>query len=307
MYAVEVKNVNKMFKHKDRDIYALQDVSFNVNKGEIFGFLGPNGAGKTTLINILTTILNQDSGSVKIEGLDVSKNTYKVLEIINTSSGSAICHHLLKVKEILKFYSRLYSTSEKKRIKRVKEIIKSLEIEDLLETKFGVLSSGQKMRTILAKALLNYPKVLLLDEPTIGMDPDIAIKTRKLIRKINEKEKCTILLTSHYMHEVEELCERIAFINHGKIIDIGDIKKLKDKRFFGFKVIIKVKEIINKQFLLKNKFEVKGNTLLKRVQTDDEVSNIMELLSKNGFVVLYIESKSPTLEDYFIKMSNMKK
>ena len=177
----------------------------------------------------------------------------------------------------------------------------------MLETKFGVLSSGQKMRTILAKALLNYPKVLLLDEPTIGMDPDIAIKTRKLIRKINEKEKCTILLTSHYMHEVEELCERIAFINHGKIIDIGDIKKLKDKRFFGFKVIIKVKEIINKQFLLKNKFEVKGNTLLKRVQTDDEVSNIMELLSKNGFVVLYIESKSPTLEDYFIKMSNMKK
>ena len=303
MYSIEVNNVSKKFKYKDKVIHALDDVSFNVKKGEIFGLLGPNGAGKTTLINILTTVLSPDSGKVTIEGLDVEKDMYKLLEITNTSSGSAIFHHLLKVKEILKFYSRLYNIPEHKRIKRIREVSKTLEIEDLQDSLFGSMSSGQKMRTVLAKSLLNYPKVLLLDEPTIGMDPDIAIKTRKLIKRINEKEKCTILLTSHYMHEVEELCQRIAFINNGKIIDIGDIKKLKNKQFFGFNVEIKVKEVIKKPLLKKHKFGIKGNLLTKRVQNEDEITDIMEILSKNGLIVIYIESKSPTLEDYFIKMS----
>lgn len=304
---VEIKNISKIFKSDGTEFYALKNISFSVNAGEIFGLLGPNGSGKTTLINILSTVLLPDSGTAKIGGYNILKDRYKILQIINSISGETIFHWRLKVKEILKFYSQIYFIPKNQREKRISELIKKMEIENIYNKKFNELSSGQRMRVIITKSLLNKPKVLLLDEPTIGLDPDIASKTRNLIKEVNKKEKTTIFLTSHYMHEVEKLCKRIAFINYGEISDIGTIKKLKEKKFLGYDITIGIAKVKNIGLLKRNGFIIKGNKLIKKINQNDDPSEIIRFLVGNGFDVISFESKKPTLEDYFIKMSRDKK
>ena len=224
---IEIKNVSKMFKSDGKKFHALDDVSFSVQKGEIFGLLGPNGAGKTTLINILTGLLVPDEGTISVLGKDVVRHRNDILERMNAVSGDSKFHWLLTSKEILKFYFSAYNVPKHERQERMQHLVEMFEIGGIMNKKFSWLSTGERMRLILAKSLINRPEVLLLDEPTLGLDPDIAIKTRNLILEVNKKYKTTILLTSHYMKEVEELCDRIAFIHKGKITDIGKIKDLK--------------------------------------------------------------------------------
>ncbi len=224
---IEINNVGKLFKSDGKKFSALEGVSFSVKKGEIFGLLGPNGAGKTTLINILTGLLVPDEGSVTIMGKDVVRHRNDILERMNAVSGDSKFHWLLTSKEILRFYFSAYNVPKHERQERMQHLVDMFEIEGIMNKKFSWLSTGERMRLILAKSLINRPEVLLLDEPTLGLDPDIAIKTRNLILKVNKKYKTTILLTSHYMKEVEELCDRIAFIQKGKITDIGKISDLK--------------------------------------------------------------------------------
>ena len=226
---VEVKSVSRSFKTNNVEFHALKNVSFSIKQGEIFGLLGPNGAGKTTLINILTTLLLPNKGTAFIDGYDVTKDRYQVLNLINSVSGETRFHYMLTVKEILRFYSELYELTQKQKKERVAYVTEKFEMHSLMNKRFQWLSSGERMRIILAKALLNHPKVLFLDEPTLGLDPDIAIKTRHLIKELKKEWDITILLTSHYMTEIEELCKRIAFINKGEIIFLGDIKELKKK------------------------------------------------------------------------------
>ncbi len=224
---IEIKSVTKKFKSSGKEFYALDDINFSVGRGEIFGLLGPNGAGKTTLINILTGLLIPDSGSVSIMGKDVTRHRNDILERMNAVSGDSKFHWLLTSKEILNFYLSAYNVPKDRREEKIRTLVEMFEIENIMNKKFAWLSTGERMRLILAKSLINDPEVLLLDEPTLGLDPDIAIKTRNLILDVNKKYNTTILLTSHYMKEVEELCDRIAFIHKGRIIDIGRIKDLK--------------------------------------------------------------------------------
>jgi len=304
--AIDIRNISKKFKYGNKEFYALRKISFKIDKGEIFGLLGPNGAGKTTLINILTMILTPDEGTAKIFGLDIKKDRYKILEAINSLSTEVSFHHLLKVKHILEFYAKLYENSYLERKKIIQNLTEKFEIKDIMEKRFLKLSSGQKMRVALAKLLINSPKLLLLDEPTLGLDPDIAVKTRKLIKEINKNENVTILLTSHYMNEVEELCERIAYIDLGKITDIGKIKKLKEKKFTKTEVIAKVVKIKNKGFLEMNGFDVKGNKIMKTIENNKDPSEILKLLVRNGLDVIEFQTKKPTLEEYFLKMTRDK-
>ena len=224
---IEIQNVSKMFKSDGKKFYALEKVSFRVKRGEIFGLLGPNGAGKTTLINVLTGLLVPDEGTVSILGQDVVRHRNDVLERMNAVSGDSKFHWHLTSREVMNFYFSAYNVPKHERQKRMQNLVEMFEIEGIMNKKFTWLSTGERMRLILAKSLINRPKVLLLDEPTLGLDPDIAIKTRKLILDVNKKYNTTILLTSHYMKEVEQLCDRIAFIQHGSIIDIGKINDLK--------------------------------------------------------------------------------
>lgn len=300
MNIVDVVNVSKKFRYRGKYFYAVDGISFSVQKGEIFGLLGPNGAGKTTTLNMVVGILTPDSGYIKIFGKNVLKSD--VLEQISLTSGGTQFHGNLKTGDILNFYGRIYGIHKEEREKRISRLIKFFGLAGFIDRKFWYLSTGQKMRLTFAKALLNYPKLLLLDEPTLGLDPDIAIKMRDEIRRINRKFGTTIVLTSHYMHEVEQLCDRIAFIDKGSIIDMGAIESVKLKQFSKYDVFIRVRKIKDETFLKRHGFNVKGNVLHKQIGMDKNISEILAMLASRKFEVVDIETRKPTLEDYFVKI-----
>ncbi|MBU2561907.1 MAG: ABC transporter ATP-binding protein [Nanoarchaeota archaeon] len=300
-YALEVKGVTKKFSEKGRDFYALKDINLNIKKGEIFGLLGPNGAGKTTLMNTIIGIVLPEKGEITILG-ESNKNK-EVFDRINGISAETYFHWGLKPKDILRFYAKVYGIEKKAAENRIDELIRIFEIESILNSKFGRLSTGERMRLAFAKAMLNKPELLLLDEPTLGLDPHIAQKTRKLIKLINRHKKTTILLTSHYMQEVELLANRVAFINKGKIIDTGTVSKVKLKHFNTYDLWVKPKAIPHKNIVKSIGFEVKGQSLYKEMKTKEDLSVILAQLHKHGIDVKDIKVKRPTLEDYFIKLA----
>jgi ABC-2 type transport system ATP-binding protein len=301
MDAIEIRNVSKKFREKRKDFWALKDVSLSVKNGEIFGLLGPNGAGKTTLLNILIKLVSPDSGKVRILGKDIEKdNDY--MEDINFVSGDTKFSWILTVEDILNFYSVAYNVPKEKRKERIEKLIEFFEIDSIRHRKFDDLSTGQKMRLIFAKSMLNHPKVLLLDEPTLGLDPAMAIRVRGEIKRLNKKFGTTIVLTSHYMSEVEQLSDRVAFIHEGKIIDMGRVEKVKLKRFGTYDVIVKVKKVLDRDFLKKNGFKITGSFLKKRLRIEESMSRMLSMLHKHGYEIEEIETKRPTLEDYFVKI-----
>jgi len=232
-FAIRVENVSKTFKQgifRPKYTEALTNVSLSVKYGEIFGLLGPNGAGKTTLLNILSSQLLPNSGKVSILGLDTNSmhmpDLKKLKMRINMCSGNPNFPWSLTVFEILKFYSMLYGCGPKECSNIIEENINLFELEKYRNIRYDRLSMGTKQRLALAKSLLNEPEILFLDEPTIGLDPDIARKIRLRIAEINKKKKITIVLTTHYMKEAEQLCGRIAFIKDGRIKAIGTKRQL---------------------------------------------------------------------------------
>jgi len=228
MKAIEIRNVSKTFKGYGQKFYALKNVSLDITQGEILALIGPNGSGKTTLINIILGLLLPEKGRIKIFGKSVEDASF--LENVNLASGEEKFHWMMTVNDILNFFSSVYGLDSSVRKQRIKELVNLLGLSNILKRRFDWLSTGERMRLALAKSLLNKPKVLLLDEPTLGLDPEIAIKIRNEIKKLNKIYKVTILLTSHYMLEVEQLADRFAFINKGEIVEIGEISQFKRKR-----------------------------------------------------------------------------
>ncbi|HLC94773.1 MAG TPA: ABC transporter ATP-binding protein [Patescibacteria group bacterium] len=208
-----VKNLKKTFGKTT----AVNGISFSIHEGEIAGLLGPNGAGKTTTIQMILDIIEPTEGTITVFGKSMHKNREEVLQTINFSSPYVTMPYNLTVMENLKTFARLYGVSNI--ASRIKEVAAFFSIEDLLGKMTSTLSTGQLTRLNLAKALLNEPKLLLLDEPTASLDPDIADKTRKLLKKIQKERGITILYTSHNMQEIKELCDRIIFMKKGNIID----------------------------------------------------------------------------------------
>ena len=302
MDVIEVDDVSKNFRHKGKDFFALKDVSFSVEKGEIFGLLGPNGAGKTTMLNIPLSILTQDSGTVRVFGKPVGP---EVLERMNLVSSDTRFHWVLPCREILEFYGRVYGLNPKERARRADKLAKLFGIEDIMGRRYSYLSTGEKVRLNFVKALLNEPDLLLLDEPTLGLDPDIAIKVRSEIKRISKKFGTTILLTSHYMHEVEQLADRIAFIDKGEIIDTGFVEKILVMDG-SYEAVIKVAAVKAAGKLRRHGFRISGNVLRKKLRTDANVSEPLAFLAKLGIIVNDVETKRPTLEDYFVKMASNK-
>ncbi|MBF0570847.1 MAG: ABC transporter ATP-binding protein/permease [Candidatus Omnitrophica bacterium] len=209
-------------------IKALDHLDLEVREGEILGILGPNGAGKTTFLNTLATLLLPDSGEIEIFGLkSVPANFNIVRSWINMSSGYPNYAFSLTVEENLKFYGRLYGLKGAFLQRKVDEVASMFDLRSYANRRFDELSSGTKQRLSLAKSLLNDPKILFLDEPTIGLDPDVSLKTRAIVLDILRQRRMTVLLTSHNMDEVESMCERVAFIRKGRIIKLASVDELK--------------------------------------------------------------------------------
>jgi ABC-2 type transport system ATP-binding protein len=224
MTTVSIQNVFKTFPN---GVQATRGISLDIQVGEVFGVLGPNGAGKTTLLNMISTLLQPDSGDIQILGESIAKGAGRVRGKMNLCSGNANFAWSLTIRENLRFYALLYGMRGKAREEKIDTLIEAFELKPYADRRFDEVSTGTKQRMALAKALLNDPAVLLLDEPTVGLDPDIALKVRQYIKEYHQKSNCTLILTTHYMQEAQELCHRIAFIRDGKVLALGTPDELK--------------------------------------------------------------------------------
>lgn len=297
MNPITVSNVSKSFKTRGLEVKALSNVSLEVKEGEIFGLLGPNGAGKTTLINVIINLLTPDEGKVTIFGQTPGPN---ILKQINVIAGGSQFHWAMTPNDILNFFANIYNIPNKK--ERISELAKLLKIEHLMDRKTSWFSTGERLRVAFAKALLNKPKLLLMDEPTLGLDPDAARNVRDEVKRLNKEEGMAILLTSHYMHEVEQLCDRIAFIYNGRIVDVGNVKEVKLKHFATYDVILTLDKKPAATFVKENKLEAKGNRVRATLNNEDAMSTLIAKAHEAGYLIKDIAIKKPTLEDYFIKV-----
>ena len=228
--AVDARDLTKTFRSgwlRPRRTEALRGASLQVPRGAIFGLLGPNGAGKTTLLSILATLLIPDGGSARVLGYDVVREAHEVRRRLNMASGNASFVWSLRPPEVLAFYGRLYGLYGRALRQRVDELIELCELGPHRTTEYNELSTGLKQRLAFAKALLNRPEVLFLDEPTLGLDPDVSVRIRAQIARLRRDLGTTIILTTHYMREAEELCDEIAFIKAGRILAQGTADELK--------------------------------------------------------------------------------
>ena len=222
---IEINNLNKNYNN----ILAVKDLNFTINKGSIVGLLGPNGCGKTTTIGMILGLIKPSSGSVIINGKNIESenNRTKILEKVNFISPYVELPKKLTIEENLKVYGKMYGVNNLK--ERISDLMEQLNLLEFKKRKTGELSSGQKNRVSLAKALINDPEILLLDEPTASLDPDVGDYIRTYIENFASKKGTTILLASHNMNEVERLCSEVMMMKKGKIIDKGTCSSLINK------------------------------------------------------------------------------
>jgi len=224
MLAIETKNLTKEFN----GLIAVNNISFEVKEGEIFGLLGPNGAGKTTMIKMLATLLKPTKGEAKVCGFDILKQRDEVRNSIGIVFQEPALDNRLTGYENLDFHARLYGLDSKIRKKRIQEVLTLVELEDKANVIVRNYSGGMQRRLEIARGLMHYPKVLFLDEPTLGLDPQTRHRIWDYILKLNQKEKTTIVLTTHYMEEADYLCQRVGIIDFGKIVALDTPQNLKN-------------------------------------------------------------------------------
>ena len=221
---IEIKNLKKYFK----EVKAVDDISFSVKQGDLFAFLGLNGAGKSTTINIMCDILQKDSGEVLIDGLSVDKDMDKIKQNIGVVFQQSVLDDKLSVFDNLKFKAMLYGLNNEQFLENLKYYSTKLDFKDLLKRPFGKLSGGQKRRIDIARALMHNPKILILDEPTTGLDPKTRMLVWDLITELRKVKKLTVFLTTHYMEEASE-ADDVVIIDCGKVVAHNTPNKLKNK------------------------------------------------------------------------------
>ncbi|MCM1991220.1 ABC transporter ATP-binding protein [Oceanirhabdus seepicola] len=315
---IEVKNLKRNYettvgilKREEKIVQALKGVSFNVKRGEIFGLLGPNGAGKTTTIKILTTLLAPTEGEAMVLGYKSFGEEKKLRHKINfIFGGERSLYWRLSARNNLSYFMDLYGIDEDIKEKRINDLLDLVGLKDKADIKVEAYSKGMKQRLQIARGLVNKPEILFLDEPTIGLDPAGARDLRAIIKKL-AKEGTTILLTTHYMQEAEELCDRIGFINGGELValdTVPNLRKLYDKGSIIHCIVGDLKEACEKEIL-----SIEGVTSVKLKEIDDdkhlyiETQKPHEIISKITYKLKDCNMKGfsireVTLEDIYLKI-----
>lgn len=305
-YAVEITGLNKTYQGagKEPDKKALRDVDLTIPKGSIFGLLGPNGAGKSTIINIMAGLAIKTSGTVKIWDIDIDEDSRNAKAAIGVVPQELNHDRFLTPHNLLDTMAGLYGVPKGER--RSMEILKLVGLEDKADARTLALSGGMKRRLMVAKAMVHNPPVLVLDEPTAGVDVDLRRQLWENVKSLN-KQGVTILLTTHYLEEAEELCDRIAIINHGKIIACEDKEDLlsriegKEIRFRLDREIDKIPEELGGCCAQKEG----RRTLMVRYSPDDqEVSKIIEAIQRAGYGIVDISTAESDLEDVFLQLTS---
>lgn len=312
MKAISIKGIHKIYppNRKGKSVHALKGIDLEVEQGTIFSILGPNGAGKTTLISILTTLLFPDEGSGTICGFDLLRQRNKIREVVNVTSGNANFTDNFSVVENLNYYGMLYGIPRSFRKAKIEALIEMFGLGALRDTPFNQLSTGLKQRLALSKSLINNPRILFLDEPTVGLDPQISESIRMSLKEINRKEGLTIILTTHQMDEAEFMSDRITFLRTGKIIAEGKADELKRGIRLGDVIRIKYAGSPFPSDCLSSLdgiLEVKVGDNQITVVVDDRRkrldSLIRTLTSDQHLVLKDVEILEPDLEDVFLELT----
>jgi ABC-2 type transport system ATP-binding protein len=284
----------------------LRDISLNIEAEEIFGILGPNGSGKTTLISIFSTLIYPEKGSLRVLGLDPRKEKDTIRKQINISTAKPNFPWSLTVSENLRHYGMLYGMYGSMLARLIEEQLEAFELAEYSDVKFENLSTGLKQRLSLAKAMLNSPRLIFLDEPTTGLDPEIAIKTRQLISKIHRENGVSVVLSTHYMPEAEMLCDRIAFLRHGQVVALDTPQNLKNQLHLGERMSILYEGSIDVDKLRAIAGVMSAKVELGRAEIiiDRKTGNVGQIIKLfSGANILDIEIKEPNLEDVFLELA----
>ena len=320
-HAVETKELSRKFKIKKAkqdqkgEVMALNQVSITVEAGQTFGLLGPNGAGKTTLIKIFSTLLLPSSGTALVDGIDVAKSAGEVRKKINmVSGGEHSGYGILSVRENLWMFSQFYGVENRVAYQRIDEMIEALGLSEFKKTRIGKLSTGMRQKMNLIRGFVTDPKILFLDEPTLGLDVQISRDVRKYVKGwVKNNPEKTVLLTTHYMAEAEELCDRVAIIDQGKIIACdspANLKRLLRKEaVFHIEVNLIAENLERfsqikgvKNFAFEHKSHV-GRTELKFIlESDSVIALVTEALEQNGTKIVSLSKTEPSLEDVFVAL-----
>ena len=299
MDVIEASNIVKRFG----ELEAVKGVSFSVKEGQIFGFLGPNGAGKTTTINILCTLLKPTAGQAKVNGHDVIKERSQVRQSIGLVFQEPALDDYLTAEQNLRFHGYAYGVPKNVLEPRLKELLEMMELWDRRKGKISTYSGGMKRRLEIARGLLHHPRVLFLDEPTLGLDPQTRRRIWDYIHDLRKRENLAIFMTTHYMDEAEN-CDRIAIIDYGRIVALDTLEKLKDG--VGGDVI-SVKTEDNEQAVRLLEGQYKFKPVIENGIVSFTVSHGEEFLPKfvSGFPLplISIGLRRPTLEDVFLKLT----
>lgn len=293
--SIEVNNVTKLYGEQK----ALNDVSLNIDKGGIVGFLGPNGAGKSTLMKILTCFIPQSSGLVKVCGFDVEKDAIEVKKRVGYLPEHNPLYLDMYVKEYLEFVARIHKVKNTK--ERVSEMISLVGLELEQHKIIGELSKGYRQRVGLAQALIHDPEVLILDEPTTGLDPNQIEEIRNLIKKLGEKK--TVIMSTHIMQEVEAICDRVIIINHGKIVADDTSEHISHSQEEEAIIRVEFAEKITENQIrkisgVKNVKAISENEWLLVSQTDIRDA-VFQFSVKNSLSILTLQKEEKTLEEAF--------
>jgi ABC-2 type transport system ATP-binding protein len=295
---LQVENLVKRYG----DLEAVSGVSFTVEEGEVFGLLGPNGAGKTTTVEILEGLRTLDAGRVSVCGLDPQRNSEQLKNEIGAALQSTSLPDKLRTYEALRLFASFYS-----RRRDPEDLLRRFGLEDKRNTFYSKLSGGQKQRLALAMALVNDPRVLFLDEPTAGLDPQVRREIYAIIEELR-REKKTIVMTTHYIEEAERLCDRVAIVDHGKVIALGTPRELKERSGDKTRIEVRLAKAESEAALqnldgVSDCRNLNGGYVLHCQRPPQAIVSLVKHLEAQGNELVSLEIATPSLEDVFIELT----